>query len=98
MKFDKQIRCLSERIKTNSHTLKFQLRALYDLSNKAKHWIKCQKRSYMKQRNNFLYGAIKGLIFSLLLFFFRNTKLKKKILLVDMAFVIYDIFKAGCKL
>ena len=96
-KFDRQINKLTEKFKTNRHTLKFRLRAIYDMSNKAKLWVKCQRREFNKRRNNFIRGVIKGLLLSFALFFFNKKLIKRGVLLVDFVLILYDMFRAGCK-
>ncbi len=97
MRLDKKVNKLSEEIKTNRHTLKFRLRAIYDVSNRAKLWVKCQKRAFNKNRNNFIRGVARGLLLSIAFFFFSKKTLKKIVLFVDGLLILYDIFTAGCK-
>lgn len=98
MTLDKKVNKLTEKFKRNRHTLKFKLRAVYDVSFRAKSWIKCQKRSFEKRRRQFLRGLFKGLLLSVAFLIFNKTKFKKSVLIIDLILVLYDTLRAGCKI
>ncbi len=93
---DKKIKVLSEKFKVNRHTLKFKLRAVYDIANTTKNYVLCQKRYFIKKRKEFLRNMLRSVLMTALLFFFRNTSLKKKLLYLELALIIYDVFKSEC--
>ena len=93
---DKKVISLSEKFKVNRHTLKFQLRVLYDNANRFKLKIRCQKRAIEEQRRKFLRKLIKGVLLSIALFFFKKTRFRKKILFVELLLILYDTLKADC--
>lgn len=93
---DKKVISLSEKFKVNRHTLKFQLRVLYDNANRFKLKIRCQKRAIEEQRRKFLRKLIKGILLSIALFFFQKTRFRKKILFVELLLILYDTLKADC--
>jgi len=95
---DKKVIALSEKFKVNRHTLKFQLRALYDTANRFKLKVKCQKRAIEAQRRIFIRKMLKGLMLSIALFFFKRTRFRKKILFVELLLVIYDTLRADCRI
>lgn len=96
MFLDKKVRNLTEIFKVNRHSLKFKLRAVYDVSNTLKIYIKAQKRYFIKQRQAFIRSIIQGFLLTMSLFFFRKTKFRNKILFVEFLLVLYDIFRADC--
>ncbi|MBR2525226.1 hypothetical protein IKE67_02045 [bacterium] len=96
--FDKKVIALSEKFKVNRHTLKFQLRGLYDNANKFKLQVKCQKRALEEQRRRFFRKLIRGILISIILFFFKETKFKKKILFVELLLILYDTLRADCRI
>ena len=89
MHIDKKVNALTERFKVNRHTLKFKLRAIYDVASS----FKCQMK---QQQREFFRNIIKGTLVGILLFFFKKTKFKKKILLAELLLVMYDTFRADC--
>ena len=93
---DKKINVLSENFKVNRHTLKFKLRAVYDIANTTKNYVLCQKRYFIKKRKEFLRNMLRSTLMTILLFFFRKTSLKKKFLYLELALIIYDVFKSDC--
>jgi len=95
---DKKVIAISEKFKVNRHTLKFQLRALYDNANRLKITIKCQKRALEEKRRKFFRKLIKGILISITLFFFKRTKFKKKILFVELLLILYDTLRADCRI
>lgn len=95
---DRKVIAISEKFKTNRHTLKFRLRALYDSANRFKLKVKCQKRVLEIRRKKFVRNLIKGLLVTIALFFFRKTRFKKKILFVEFLMVLYDALKADCRI
>ena len=96
MHADKRVNALAEKFKVNRHTLKFKLRAVYDVANTFKCQMKQQKREFLKRRREFYRNLIKGALVGILLFFFKKTKFKKKILLAELLLVMYDTFRADC--
>lgn len=96
--FDKKIIAISEKFKVNRHTLKFQLRNLYDYANKFKLQVKCQKRILEEKRRKFFRKIIKGILISIVLFFFKKTKFRKKILFVELLLILYDTLRADCRI
>lgn len=95
---DKKVRNLSEKIKVNRHTLKFRLRATYDIANKFKLWIRCQKRAFLMKRNRFIRRLLKGVLISIAFFFFQKTRFRKKILFIELLLILYDTLRADCKI
>ncbi|MBR1680588.1 hypothetical protein IJ707_02230 [bacterium] len=95
---DRKVIALSETFKVNRHTLKFQLRALYDTANRFKLKVKCQKRAIEEQRRLFIRKMIKGILISMALFFFKKTRFRKKILFVELLLVLYDTLRADCRI
>ena len=95
---DKKIIALSEKFKVNRHTLKFQLRALYDIANKFKVKVRCQKRILDEKRKAFFRKMLKGLIITITLFFFKRTRFKKKVLFIELLLVLYDTLRADCRI
>lgn len=95
---DKKIIAFSENIKVNRHTLKFQLRVLYDTINRLKLKIKCKKRALEEQRRKFLRKIIKSTLLSIAFFFFKKTRFRKKILFIEFLLVLYDILRADCRI
>lgn len=93
---DKKVISISEKFKVNRHTLKFQLRSLYDGANRFKLQIRCQKRALEEKRRQFIRKIIKGLMISMALFFFKKTHFRKKILFVELLLILYDTLKADC--
>lgn len=96
MHLDKRVNSLAEKFKVNRHTLKFKLRAVYDVASTFKCQMKQQKREFLKRRRKFYRNLIKGALVGILLFFFKKTKFKKKILLAELLLVMYDTFRADC--
>ena len=97
-KLDRKVIAISERFKVNRHTLKFQLRGLYDNANKFKLQVKYQKRILEEKRRTFFRKLIKGILISIALFFFKRTKFKKKILFVELLLILYDTLRADCRI
>ncbi len=95
---DKKVIAISESFKVNRHTLKFQLRVLYDTANRFKLQVKCQKRELDRKRKLFIRKIIKSILISIALFFFKKTRFKKKILLVELLLVLYDTLRADCRI
>lgn len=93
---DKKVIALSEKFRVNRHTLKFQLRVLYDNANRFKLKIRCHKRAIEEQRRRFLRRLIKGLLISVAFLFFEKTRFRKKILFVELLLILYDTLKADC--
>lgn len=96
MYVDKKVNALSEKFKVNRHTLKFKLRAIYDVASSFKCQMKQQKREFLRRRREFYRNVIKSALVGVLLFFFKKTKFKKKILLAELLLVMYDTFRADC--
>ena len=97
-KLDKKVISISETFKVNRHTLKFQLRALYDQANRFKLKVKCQKRALDEQRRKFIRKIIKSILITITLFFFKKTRFKNKILFIELLLVLYDTLKADCRI
>ena len=95
---DKKVIAISENFKVNRHTLKFQLRGLYDNANKFKIQIKCKKRALEEQRRKFFKKLIRGILISIAFFFFKKTKFKKKILFIELLLILYDTLRADCRI
>lgn len=95
---DKKVLALSEKIRVNRHTLKFRLRATYDIANKFRIWIRCQKREFEAKRRDFIRGIIKGLLISIAIFFFQKTRFRKKLLFAELLLVLYDTLRADCRI
>ena len=95
---DKKVLALSEKIKVNRHTFKFKLRALYDMANKCKIWVKCQKREIEERQKRLLRSILKTVLISLALFFFQKTRFRKKILFVELLLILYDTLRADCRI
>ena len=95
---DRKVLALSEKIKVNRHTFKFKLRALYDLANKSKLWVKCQKRGIEEKQRQLLRRIIKSILISLAFFFFQKTKFRNKILFIELLLILYDTLKADCRI
>lgn len=98
MVLDKKVLKMSEKFKVNRHTLKFRLRAIYDISNRGKIWIRCQKREFEIRRRKFFRGVIKSLLLSVAIFFFQKTRFRKKVLLIEFLLVLYDTLRADCRI
>lgn len=96
MQLDKKVNALSEKFKVNRHTLKFKLRAIYDVASTFKCQIKHQKRDFLRRRRQFYRNIIKGTLVGIMLFFFKKTRFKKKILFAELLLVMYDTFRADC--
>ena len=95
---DKKVIAISEKFKVNRHTLKFQLRALYDIANRFKLKVRCQKRILEEKRRMFIRKMIKGLLITVTLFFFERTRFKKKVLFIELLLVLYDTLRADCRI
>ena len=93
---DKKVNVWSENFKVNRHTLKFKLRAVYDIANSTKNYVLGQKRQFIRKRREFSINILRKILITFILFFFRNTSLKKKILYMQLVFMIYDLFKTDC--
>lgn len=96
--FDKKVLALSEKIKVNRHTFKFKLRVLYDMANRCKIWVKCQKREIEEQQRKFFRRIIKSVLISLAILFFQNTRFRKKILFIELMLILYDTLRADCRI
>lgn len=95
---DKKVVAVSEKFKVNRHTLKFQLRAMYDTANRFKIKVKCQKRVLEEQRRKFVRRFLRGILISIALFFFKKTRFRKKILFVELLLILYDTLRADCRI
>ena len=96
MYFDKKVRALSEKFKVNRHTLKFKLRAIYDMANKFKLNIQAKKREFERRRREMMRSMLKWVLLTISLFFFKKTKHKNKVLFVEFLLVLYDTLRADC--
>lgn len=96
MHLDKKVNEISERFKVNRHTLKFKLRAIYDMSNKAKLSIRTKKQAFEQKRREFLRRMLKWALLTMSLFFFKKTKYKNKVLFVEFLLILYDTLRADC--
>ncbi len=96
MHFDKKVNSISENLRVNRHTLKFKLRAIYDMANKSKLRIKAKKQEFERKRRQFMRAMLKWALLTVSLFFFKKTKHKNKVLFVEFLLVLYDTLRADC--
>ncbi len=96
MHLDKKINAISERFKVNRHTLKFKLRAIYDVANKSKLRLIAKKQEFERKRRQLVRTMIKWALLTVSLFIFKKTKHKNKVLFVEFLLVLYDTLRADC--
>ncbi len=96
IKLDKKVNEMSELIYVSRHNLKYKLRSVMDSIQEIKRTVYRKKKFLLKKRKEMIDKIMQGLLFTLM-FAFLKKEHKKNILLFEIILILYNTYKADCK-